>query len=242
MLQPRLALTAGASGLQGRLAGLQAVVRWRHPDRGWLAPTEFAAGAGRRTLQTLLDWALQAALRLAGHWQALAVSAPLALNLNGLVPQIDGLAAAVGRALAQQPFNESLPLALELPESLLAGDAALLRRTFDQLAALGLPLWLDEFGQGGAALAQLRQLPLAGLVLGPSLVAGLPEDGTSAAVVRAVTLLGDGLGLPVCAAGVATGAQADALRGAGCRLLQGSWYQPPMSVAEASAWLASGPR
>jgi diguanylate cyclase (GGDEF)-like protein len=241
MLQPRLTLAGGAAGLQGRLGGLQAVLRWRHPERGWLTPAEFTGGGRRRMLQTLLEWTLQETLQLATRWQALGVAAPLSLNLNGLVPQAEGLAAAVGRALAQQPMAEP-PLALELPEALLAGDRALVRRTFDQLTQLGAPLWLDDFGHGGAALADLRHLPLAGLLVGPSLVGALPEDAATAAVLRGITVLADGLGLPVCAAGVATGAQAEALRHAGCRLLQGGWYEPPMTAAEASAWLATGNR
>lgn len=241
MLQPRLALAGGTSGLQGRLGGLQAVVRWRHPERGWLTPDDFVLVGRRRMLQTLLEWALQEALRLSTRWQALGVAVPLALNLHGLVPQAEGLAATVGRALAQQPMAET-PLALELPEALLAGDRPLVRRSFEQLAQLGLPLWLDDFGQGGAALAELRHLPLTGLLIGPALVGGLPQDAAAAAVVRGIAALADGLGLPVCATGVATGAQAEALHGAGCRLLQGGWYEPPMSAADASAWLASGPR
>jgi diguanylate cyclase (GGDEF)-like protein len=242
MLQPRLALAGAAAqqGLRGRLGGLQAVLRWRHPERGWLAPADFTGGGRRRMLQTLLDWALQEALRLAMRWQALGVVVPLSLNLNGLAPQAEGLAAAVGRALAQQPMAEP-PLGLELPEALLAGDRALVRRTFDQLAQLGTPLWLDDFGHGGAALADLRHLPLAGLLIGPSLVGALPQDAATAAVLRGITTLADGLGLPVCATGVATGAQAEALRSAGCHLLQGGWYVPPMTAADASAWLASGP-
>lgn len=243
MLQPRLALASAAApqGLRGRLGGLQAVLRWRHPERGWLAPADFTGGGRRRMLQTLLEWALQEALRLAVRWQALGVVVPLSLNLNGVAPQAEGLAAAVGRALAQQPMADP-PLSLELPEVLLAGDRALVRRTFEQLAQLGTPLWLDDFGQGGAALADLRHLPLAGLLVGPSLVAALPQDAATAAVLRGITVLADGLGLPVCAAGVATGAQAEALHHAGCRLLQGGWYEPPMTAAEASAWLATGPR
>lgn len=244
MLQPRLALAGGAAalqGLRGRLGGLQAVLRWRHPERGWLAPADFTGGGRRRMLQTLLEWALQEALRLAMRWQALGVAVPLSLNLNGLAPQAEGLAAAVGRALAQQPMADP-PLSLELPEALLAGDRALVRRTFEQLAQLGAPLWLDDFGHGGAALSDLRHLPLAGLLVGPSLVAALPEDAATAAVLRGITVLADGLGLPVCAAGVATGAQAEALQLAGCRLLQGGWYEPPMTAADASAWLATGPR
>ncbi|MDO9284892.1 MAG: bifunctional diguanylate cyclase/phosphodiesterase, partial [Aquabacterium sp.] len=240
LLQPRLALAEADAGLQGRLGGLQAVLRWRHPERGWLAPADFTGGGRRRMLHTLLEWALQEALRLATRWQALGVAVPLALNLSGLVPQAEGLAAAVGRALAQQPMAEP-PLTLELPEALLAGDRALVRRTFDQLAQLGTPLWLDDFGHGGAALADLRHLPLAGLLVGPSLVGALPQDAATGAVLRGITTLADGLGLPVCATGVATGAQAEGLRQAGCRLLQGGWYEPPMTAAEASAWLASGP-
>ena len=237
MLQPRLAW-AGAADARGRVAALQAGVRWHHPERGWLAPVDLAGDGHRHLLQPVLDWALREALRLAAGWQARGEGVPLALNLSALVPQAGTLAAAVGRALAQQP-GAPAGLQLELPESLLAGDRLTVRRALQQLQQLGLPLWLDDFGLGGAPLAGLQQLPLAGLVIAPALAAGLPADPGAAAVLRAVTTLADGLGLQACAAGVATGEQAAALRQAGCHQLQGPWVQPPMAAAEAGAWLAA---
>jgi len=235
MLQPRLALAAGAPAT---LAGLQAGVRWHHPDRGWLMATEFSPAGPRRLQPALVDWALQQALRLAQHWQQLGRPVALSLNLTGLVHHANGLATTVGRALAQQPGVPGA-LALELPEHLLADDRHATRRTIEQLGQLGLPVWLDGFGAGGAALADLRKLPLAGLLITPSLTAALPEDRSAVAVVRAITTLANGLGLPACAPGVANGAQAEALQELGCPMLQGPWYAPPMPVDEASAWLVS---
>ena len=113
-----------------------------------------------------------------------------------------GLVALLGRVLAREPLSPGT-LALELPESLLVDDRHGLRRTVEQLAQLGLPVWLDDIGAGGAALADLRAL------------------------------------LPACAPGVASGAQEAALRSVGCAMLQGPWYQPPMPVPEANAWLAA---
>ena len=155
-----------------------------------------------------------------------------------------GLVALLGRVLASEPLSPGT-LALERPESLLVDDRHGLRRTIEQLAQLGLPVWLDDFGAGagGAALADLRALPLAGLLLTPALVAGLPDDRGALAVVRGIVTLADGLGLPACAPGVASGAQVAALRSVGCAMLQGPWYQPPMPVPvpvpEANAWLAA---
>jgi EAL domain-containing protein (putative c-di-GMP-specific phosphodiesterase class I) len=100
-------------------------------------------------------------------------------------------------------------------------------------------VWLDAFGAGGATLADLRSLPLAGLLITPSLTTALPEDRGAAAVLRAITTLASGLGLPACAPGVASSAQAEALRALGCALLQGPWFAPPMPTDDANAWLAS---
>ena len=126
------------------------------------------------------------------------VSLPLSLDLAGLVPRANGLVALLGRVLAREPLSPGT-LALELPEGLLADDRHGLRRTVEQLGQLGLPVWLDDFGAGGAALAGLRALPLAGLLLTPALVAGLPGDRDALAVLRGILTLADGLGLPTCA-------------------------------------------
>ena len=236
MLQPRLAWAA--AGAPATLAGLQASVRWHHPERGWLMAAEFAPAGPRHHQPALLDWALRQALRLTLHWQALGRPVALCLNLAGLVHRANGLPATVGRALARQPGTPG-GLALELPEQLLADDRPAARRTIGQLGQLGLPVWLDAFGAGGAALADLRSLPLAGLLITPSLTAALPEDRGAAAVVRAITTLASGLGLPACASGVASGAQAEALRALGCAQQQGPWFAPPMPADDANAWLAS---
>lgn len=238
MLQPRLALPSGRPGAGGQLAGLQASLRWHHPERGWLTGPEIAPAGPRRLQQPLVDFALLSALQLTRHWRALGIELPLSLNLVGLVPRAHGLVALLGRVLAREPLSPGT-LALELPEHLLVDDRHGLRRTVEQLAQLGLPVWLDDFGAGGAALAELRALPLAGLLLTPALVAGLPDDRGALAVVRGIVTLADGLGLPTCAPGVAGGAQVAALRSVGCALLQGRWYQPPMPASEASAWLAT---
>ena len=192
----------------------------------------------RRLQQPLVDFALQSALQLTRHWRALGIELTLSLNLVGLVSRAHGLVALLGRVLAREPLSPGT-LALERPESLLVDDRHGLRRTIEQLAQLGLPVWLDDFGAGGAALADLRALPLAGLLLTPALVAGLPDDRGALAVVRGIVTLADGLGLPACAPGVASGAQEAALRSVGCAMLQGPWYQPPMPVPEANAWLAA---
>lgn len=246
ILQPRLALPGGrpsAGGLPaelpaGRVAGLQASLRWHHPERGWLTGPEIAPAGPRRLQQPLVEYALQSALQLSRHWQALGMTVPLSLNLTGLVPRAHGLAALLGRVLAREPLSPGT-LTLELPESLLADDRNGLHRTVEQLAQMGLPVWLDDFGAGGAALADLRALPLAGLLLTPALVAGLPDDRGTLAVLRGIVTLAEGLGLPTCAPGVAGGDQVAALRSVGCSLLQGPWYQPPMAAPEASAWLAA---
>jgi EAL domain-containing protein (putative c-di-GMP-specific phosphodiesterase class I) len=242
MLQPRLALADGRPDADGppggRLAGLQASLRWQHPERGWLAGPDFAPAGPRRLQQPLVEFAMQSVLQLTRHWQALGNTPPLSLNLTGLVPRASGLVSMLGRVLARAPLSAGT-LTLELPEHLLVDDRQGLRRSVEQLAQLGLRVWLDDFGAGGAALADLRTLPLAGLLLTPALVAGLPDDRGAQALVRGIVTLADGLGLPTCAPGVAGAAQVAALHSAGCTMLQGPWYQPPMAAPEAGAWLAA---
>jgi diguanylate cyclase (GGDEF)-like protein/PAS domain S-box-containing protein len=230
-LHPRLNLRSG------RLAGLQARLRWRHPTRGVLTPDSFVGSNSPLAMQPLLEWSLQEATRLVTQWQSMGLKVPLSLQLSPLVSKGHGLPLALDRTVTNQsPQGSAGLLNLELPEQM-AGEARLLA----ELNRRQVGVSLDGFGTGGAALSSLRHLGLTGCVLDPDLVAGVAIDQRAQAVVQAIVQLADGLGLQACATAVETGAQAEALRTLGCHQLQGPWYGPPaMTASEASAWLASG--
>ncbi|MDT7837419.1 diguanylate cyclase domain-containing protein [Aquabacterium sp. OR-4] len=236
-LQPRRALA------DGRLLGLQAELHWHHPERGSLGAAAFAPAAAQSgLLQPLLDWALAEALRLQAGWAELALAVPLSLNLAGLVSRAAGLADSVARALAALPPRAGPGLALELDAALCVDDARPAAELLQRLRALGVSVWLAEVGRGALPLGLLRQLPagaVAGLLLDAELAAAPAADAAAGAVLGAAAALARGLGLPLCAPGVADGAQWQALLEAGCQQAQGPWVAPPMTPAEATAWLAT---
>lgn len=234
LLQPRLRVA------DGTLVAVQALLRWRHPQRGWLAPAEFVDLAEHRhLLQPLADWALREALLLQRRWRdERGRELSLVLDLAALHPHGLSLAHTVGRVLADLGSPPG-PLVLELEERLCAEDPQRLQRLLAQLQQLGVGVMLDDFGAGGAPLALLRQLPLAGLKIAAGLVGALPGDAGAAAVVRAIITLARGLGLPLCAAGVASAAQQQWLQAEGCDQLQGPWAGAPMTADRMSEWLAA---
>ncbi|MBI5259631.1 MAG: EAL domain-containing protein [Burkholderiales bacterium] len=233
LLQPRWRLADHS------LAAVQVQLRWRHPQRGWLAPADFVDRvAQRRLLQPVAEWALRGALQLQRQWaDAGHGRIPLVIGLGRLLSHGQALAHTVAHVLAQQPAAPAA-LQLEVHEGCCSEEAALMGRWLHDLQTLGVSVWVDEFGSGGMALAHLRQLPLAGLNLDRSLVGAMPGDASAAAVLRAVVALGHGLGLPVCATGVLTAAQRQWLADAGCDQVQGGFFEAPMTAAHFGSWLA----
>ena len=237
MWQPRLRV------VDGRLTALQALVRWNHPQQGRMTPAAFAGAAeSRHLLQPLAAWALRHALRQQRRWALDGLcDVPMALDLGALHPHGVALCATVGQVLAEEPAAATA-LLIELDERSLRDDGVAARVWLDRLQALGARVMIDEFGATGVALSQLREQPLAGLKIDPALVGALPDDAGAAAVTRAIVTLAHGLGLTVCAAGVASGEQQRWLAEIGCDELQGSWAEAPMTAAGMVDWLTHRPR
>nr|WP_281375128.1 diguanylate cyclase [Aquabacterium terrae] len=234
-LQPRLAAA------DGRPAAIEALLCWRHPQRGLLAPAAFAGRVAQpRLLQPLAAWALREALRVQRGWRDAGHPAlPVLLSLASL--QLDGpaLLAALGEALAAQaPAHGALLLALD--ERQCADEGARLPRLLAGLQRLGVAVLLEGLGRGGLALTRLRELPLAGWSLDPTLIDALPDDAAAAAVVRSLIGLAHGLGRCVAATGVHAAAQRDWLIAAGCTQLQGDAVEPALAPAALMQWLAAG--
>ncbi|MBI3368964.1 MAG: EAL domain-containing protein, partial [Burkholderiales bacterium] len=231
LLQPRV------DAASGRVTAVQALARWRHPQRGLLAPADFADVPGpRRVLRPVTDWALHDAARLARS--NVMRGLPIVLDLASLHPHGMALSAMVGQVFTDPRIAPGV-LGLGLNERLSADEAPVLRRLLAQLAEHGAPAWLEGFGGAGVALAALRGSTLAGLTLDRAIVAALPSDPAASAIARAVLQLARGLGLGSCAAGVDTAEQQAWLRAEGCAWLQGAAIAPPMPAAALSAWLAA---
>jgi diguanylate cyclase (GGDEF)-like protein/PAS domain S-box-containing protein len=223
----------------GRVTGVEALVRWQHPQRGLVGPDEFIPLAEERGLILPIgDWVLSEALAAALRWQAAGVmGVPVAVNLSTLQFQAAGFADAVAAALRATGAKGSM-LELELTERMLMRDLSEVRAALQELRHMGVTMTVDDFGTGYTSLAHLKDLPLHRLKIDRSFVAGLPGDGGAMAIARAIVQVGQGLSLEVVAEGVETAAQREAVQLMGCDALQGYLVAAPMPEAQLLQWLA----
>jgi len=248
--QPQVALGSvgpagpgsAASAATGQLLGVEALVRWAHPQRGLVGPDEFIPLAeARRLILPIGTWVLQEALAAAVRWRASAalgqgVAVPVAVNLSMLQFQAPGFADMVAQALEAAGADGSM-LELELTERMLMSDLGEVRHALARLREMGVTITVDDFGTGYTSLAHLKDLPLHRLKIDRSFVAGLPEDAASMAIARAIVQMGHGLGLHVVAEGVETIAQREAVQAMGCDALQGHVLAHPMPEPQLLQWL-----
>ncbi len=222
----------------GRLLGLEALVRWRSPQRGVLAPAEFLSLAEESGLILPLGgWVMEQACRLAGRLhQAGHAGLRVAVNLSAAELAHPNLKHRVATILARAQFPAA-GLNLEVAAAdLRQGD----EQAFANLAALaglGVGLVLDRFGEGHLALERLAGLPWRALKLDRARVAGLPAAPHPCRLARAAIALARGLGIAALAVGVETAPQRDFLCAEGCDGMQGFLFTPPLAEAEFLAWL-----
>ncbi len=229
--------------VQGRLVGAEALLRWRHPERGLLTPDAFIAVAERHPLMVPLShWVLRQSALQAQAWHRNGVAAvPIAVNLSHLQFRIEGFAQTVRDVLAEVDVPGPW-LQLELTERMLMDDLSTATASLKALRALGLTIAVDDFGTGHTALAHLTQLPLDKLKIDQSFVAGLPAERGAVAVARAIVQMAQGLGLRVSAEGVRRPEQWALLQDWGCDELQGDMVAAPMSVPDFEAWVRTRAR
>jgi diguanylate cyclase (GGDEF)-like protein/PAS domain S-box-containing protein len=222
----------------GALIGVEALLRWLHPQQGLIGPELFIPLAeARRLILPIGRWVLATALRHAVQWQTSGLArVPMAVNLSALEFQVEGFVADVERALAAAGASGPM-LELELTERMLMDDLDTVQATLRRLRALDVRVTVDDFGTGYTSLKHLQHLPLDGLKIDRSFVGGLPSDSASAAIAGAVIQMGQGLGLQVLAEGVETAEQQAWLLARGCAAQQGLVHGEPMPAAAFEAWL-----
>lgn len=221
-----------------QVQGAEALLRWRHPERGLLSPEAFLSVAERhRLMLPLSEWVMREAAHQCRAWRERGVAElRIAVNLSSMQFRLTDFDAVVAQVLD----DEGVPgawLELELTERMLVDDIATAPDTLKALRSLGLSISVDDFGTGYTSLAHLTQLTLDKLKIDQSFVAGLPDNAGAAAITRAIVQMGLGLGLKVSAEGVRDAAQWDLLRDWGCQELQGECIGLPMPAAEFEAWL-----
>ena len=226
------------------LAGAEALVRWKHPQRGFVSPAEFIPLAEETGLIVELGtWILGEACRQIGVWLADGLPAPtIAVNISGRQFAHKDFLLVVGELLQKHPFDRRY-LQLELTESILMGDVQGNINTLNQLRGLGLKLSLDDFGTGYSSLSYLRRFPIDELKVDQSFVKDLDAEGkdNSRPIVIAIIAMARALGLKVVAEGVETEAQATFLGEQGCDHWQGYLFGRPMPAEDFTALLKAQP-
>jgi diguanylate cyclase (GGDEF)-like protein len=222
----------------GRMVGTEALIRWRHPERGLLGPGEFISLAEESQLIVPIgNWVLEEACRQAVEWQkANAGARPLELSVNVSARQLTygGLVEAIDLALSTSGIDPHL-LCLEITESVLMADADFYLEAMLGLKCLDVRLAVDDFGMGYSSLAYLKRFPIDVLKIDKAFVDGLGrDDSRSAAIVGAILDLAAALELTAVAEGVETLEQASDLEAMGCPRAQGYYFarpEPPEALA-----------
>ena len=225
----------------GQALGVEALLRWTHPQRGMVSPAEFIPAAEETGLILPLGrWVLHTACAQLAAWQDMPDLAPLSMAVNVSSRQFRdaGFVADVLRVLAVTGAPAAR-LKLELTESLLVEDMAKTITTMEALRAHGVGFSLDDFGTGYSSLAYLKRMPLGQLKIDQSFVRDLLTDPNDAAIVRTIVALADSLGLEVIAEGVETEEQRNWLARAGCHVYQGYFFGKPLPVEQLELLLAS---
>ncbi|WP_069815084.1 putative bifunctional diguanylate cyclase/phosphodiesterase [Streptomyces sp. TP-A0874] len=224
-------------GFDGRVVGLEALVRWVHPERGRVSPDEFIAIAESSGLMPhLTDYVLETALGQVARWRAGGLQVPVAVNVSPRDVHAPGFAGSVAARLARHGVPPAA-LQLEITEHVLLEDP---QRAADALAGLtghGVKMSLDDFGTGYSSLVHLRRLPVSELKIDRSFVARLAVDAEDASIVRCTVDLAHSLGLLVVAEGVEDDETWERLRDLGCDAVQGWLVAAAMPPEETTAWL-----
>ncbi|MFF9911494.1 putative bifunctional diguanylate cyclase/phosphodiesterase [Streptomyces sp. NPDC013457] len=221
----------------GQVAGLEALVRWVHPERGRVPPDEFIAIAESSGLMPhLTEYVLETALAQVARWRAQGLNVPVAVNVSPRDVHTPGFAGAVAARLARHGVPAGA-LQLEITEHVLLEDPQRAADTMAGLTGHGVKMSLDDFGTGYSSLVHLRRLPVSELKIDRSFVARLAVDAEDAEIVRCTLDLAHSLGLLVVAEGVEDDETWERLRDLGCDAVQGWLVAAAMPPAETTAWL-----
>ncbi|CUW38205.1 Putative PAS domain S-box/diguanylate cyclase (GGDEF) domain-containing protein(Diguanylate phosphodiesterase, EAL domain,5451-796) [Magnetospirillum sp. XM-1] len=233
--QPKVVVETGA------LAGLEALLRWNHPEQGWIPPMEFIPLAEESGLIIPLSyWVVEEACRHLAQWRKAGIQAKVAINLSARQFHDDKLPQRI-EAILQRCKVPGSALEIELTEGSVMDEPRRAIVILQRLRALGLRISLDDFGTGYSSLAYLKRFPISTVKIDRSFVMDLPDDPEDAAIVRAILDLARGLNLDVVAEGVETAEQMEFLRAAGCGQIQGYYFSPPLPAAELGEWLRKKP-
>jgi len=235
--QPQMNLSSGL------VSGVEALVRWQHPQRGLVSPLDFIPLAEDTGLiGPIGEWVLREACRQNRLWQSRGLP-PLrmAVNVSGHQLAAPEFVDTVARALAETDHAPQR-LELEVTETTLMRNLEASAEVLSRLRGLGVRLSIDDFGTGYSSLGYLKHLPVQTVKIDRSFVAELPENAHDAAITNGVIDMGHNLGLEIVGEGVETAAQLRYLRDRGCDVIQGYLLHAPTTPGSIESWLKNNRR
>jgi len=224
-----------------RVCGVEALIRWRHPDRGLIAPDTFIPLAEQIGLiDAITFWELDEAFAQISAWQERGIDLPVSINLSALSIRNPRLVPAIEERLGRWRLA-ARSLTLEVTESAIIQDAAIAAETLRRLHGIGIAVAIDDFGTGYTSLSYLRKLPFDRIKIDKSFVLGMRQSNDDAIIVRTIVELSRSLGLQVVAEGVEDNETLQTLAAMGCGQAQGFHMGRPMPASALEDWLATSP-
>lgn len=220
----------------GKLFGVEALVRWQHPELGLIYPDRFISLAEQNGLmQALTKWVIEAAVKQEQQWRNEGISLSISANISAL--DITGLTLPeqLGDLLAEKMLDPTR-LTLEVTESALMGELVTSLDILTRLRLKGIGLSIDDFGTGYSSLSQLHRVPFTELKIDLSFVLAMVDDPEARAIVKTCILLGHELNMQVVAEGVETEEHLKLLKLMGCDVAQGYFFSRPMPGSELLSW------
>jgi len=222
----------------GGLHSFEALIRWKHPDRGLLRPAEFLQLAEETGLIVPIgEWILMEACLQTREWQKLYPSLRVSVNVSHRQLREPDFVRSVGEILRESKVDPCAVI-LEVTESTVSDDPVRLGEKLMGLRQLGLKIFIDDFGSGYSSLSHLNRLPYDTLKIDRSFVSGIGREANSPDILQAIVALARHLGMGVVAEGVETEEQLLVLKNVGCELGQGFWFSAPLDGAGAEVLLA----
>ena len=221
-----------------KVIGMEALVRWIHPVRGFMPPDSFIPFAEQTGMVRMISlWMLTQAAKHSAHWQSLGIHATVAVNLSVRDLMDTDLPTKIGDILSSYDIPTEL-LSVEITESSIMDDPERALQTIERLYAMGIKLAIDDFGTGYSSLSYLKRLPLHEIKIDKSFVMNMAQDKDDAMIVKSTIDLGHDLGLKVVAEGIENENIQNLLKDKGCDFAQGYHFSKPMPADQFSDWLA----
>ncbi len=224
-----------------RVRGVEALVRWNHPNVGLVPPNQFIYIAERTGLiHALSRWVLRAALDQCQIWRNAGLDITVAVNLSPRNLHDHQLAKYIARLLHERGLSPRA-LEIEITETMVMGDSVHVLAALTRLSEMGVRAYVDDFGTGYSSLGHLKKLPVSGIKIDKSFVSEMTRDENDAVIVRSTIDLGHNLGLEVVAEGVESPEIWGRLSGLGCDGAQGYYMSRPKPPEELDRWFAESP-